>query len=45
MNDATFMLYKWHSNHAQLEDDTQTAQGEEVAQPTLHQNSAQAALS
>ena len=27
-----------------LEDDTQTAQGEEVAQPTLHQNSAQAAL-
>ena len=32
MNDATFMLHKWHSNHAQLEDDTQTAQGEEVAQ-------------
>ena len=22
MNDATFKLHKWHSNHAQLEDDT-----------------------
>ena len=34
MKDATFELHKWHSNHAQLEDDTQPAQGEEVAQPT-----------
>ena len=45
MKDATFELHKWHSNHAQLEDDTQPAQGEEVAQPTLRKNSAQATSS
>ena len=45
MKDATFELHKWHSNHAQLEDDTQPTQGEEVAQPTLRKNSAQATSS
>ena len=43
MNDATFELHKWQSNHAQPEDDAQPAQGEEIAQPTSRKNSTQAA--
>ena len=43
MNDATFELHKWQSNHAQLEDDAQSAQGEEIAQPISRKNSTQAA--
>ena len=42
-NDATFELHKWQSNHAQLEDDAQSAQGEEIAQPISRKNSTQAA--
>ena len=42
-NDATFKLHKWQSNHAQLEDDAQPAQGEEIVQPTSRKNSTQAA--
>ena len=43
MNDATFELHKWQSNHAQLEDDAQPGQGEEIAQPPSRKNSTQAA--
>ena len=43
MNDATFELHKWQSNHAQLEDDAQPGQGEEIAQPPSRKNSTKAA--
>ena len=43
MNNATFELHKWQSNHAQLEDDAQPAQGEGIAQPTSRKNNTQAA--